>query len=271
MKKKWMRLMTILLLTTLWQSAAVAQTKIAVLTDTHVIAPELYESDSQAWQNKLASDRKLLDYSQRIFDYLVDKFKSGEDKPDLLLLTGDLTKDGELLSHQYVAGRLKELKAAGVKVYVIPGNHDIDNSSAESYNGATTTKVESVTSEGFASLYADYGYSNTTRDPNSLSYAAEPVEGLMLIGIDSHTGALPSGTLDWVCKQAQKAYNEGKQVIAMMHHPLFPHILGADMYVSSATVADYATVRNSLADAGVRVVLSGHSILRTLPRTGMQT
>ena len=250
--------MTILLLTTLWQSAAVAQTKIAVLTDTHVIAPELYESDSQAWQNKLASDRKLLDYSQRIFDYLVDKFKSGEDKPDLLLLTGDLTKDGELLSHQYVAGRLKELKAAGVKVYVIPGNHDIDNSSAESYNGATTTKVESVTSEGFASLYADYGYSNTTRDPNSLSYAAEPVEGLMLIGIDSHTGALPSGTLDWVCKQAQKAYNEGKQVIAMMHHPLFPHILGADMYVSSATVADYATVRNSLADAGVRVVLSGH-------------
>lgn len=258
MKKKWMRLMTILLLTTLWQSAAVAQTKIAVLTDTHVIAPELYESDSQAWQNKLASDRKLLDYSQRIFDYLVDKFKSGEDKPDLLLLTGDLTKDGELLSHQYVAGRLKELKAAGVKVYVIPGNHDIDNSSAESYNGATTTKVESVTCEGFASLYADYGYSNTTRDPNSLSYAAEPVEGLMLIGIDSHTGALPSGTLDWVCKQAQKAYNEGKQVIAMMHHPLFPHILGADMYVSSATVADYATVRNSLADAGVRVVLSGH-------------
>jgi len=250
--------MTMLLLTTLWQSVAVAQTKIAVLTDTHVIAQELYESDSQAWQNKLASDRKLLDYSQRIFDYLVEKFKSGDDKPDLLLLTGDLTKDGELLSHQYVAARLNELTEAGVKVYVIPGNHDIDNSNAESYNGATATAVTSITSSGFAELYAGYGYSNTTRDPNSLSYAAEPVEGLVLIGIDSHTGALPSGTLSWVCQQTQKAYNEGKQVIAMMHHPLFPHILGADMYVSSATVADYETVRNSLADAGVRVVLSGH-------------
>ena len=120
MKKKWMRLMTILLLTTLWQSVAVAQTKIAVITDTHVMAPDLLVNDGTAWQNKLASDRKLLDYSQRIFDYLVDKFKSGEDKPDLLLLTGDLTKDGELLSHQYVAGRLKELKAAGVKVYGFP-------------------------------------------------------------------------------------------------------------------------------------------------------
>lgn len=258
MKKKWMRLLTTLLLTMLWQSVAVAQTKIAVITDTHVMAPDLLVNDGTAWQNKLASDRKLLDYSQTVFDYLVEKFKSGADKPDLLLLTGDLTKDGELLSHQYVADKLKVLKDAGVKVYVIPGNHDIDNSNAESYDGATTKKVSSITSEGFASLYADYGYSNTTRDPNSLSYAAEPVEGLVLIGIDSHTGALPSGTLDWVCKQAQKAYNEGKQVIAMMHHPLFPHILGADMYVSSATVADYATVRNSLADAGVRVVLSGH-------------
>ena len=258
MKKKWMRLLTTLLLTTLWQSAAVAQTKIAVITDTHVMAPDLLVNDGTAWQNKLSSDRKLLDYSQRIFDYLVDKFKSGADKPDLLLLTGDLTKDGELLSHQYVADKLKVLKDAGVKVYVIPGNHDIDNSNAESYDGATTKKVSSITSEGFATLYANYGYSGTTCDPNSLSYATEPVEGLVLIGIDSHTGALPSGTLSWVCQQAQKAYNEGKQVIAMMHHPLFPHILGADMYVSSATVANYETVRNSLADAGVRVVLSGH-------------
>ena len=258
MKKKWMRLLTTLLLTTLWQSAAVAQTKIAVITDTHVMAPDLLVNDGTAWQNKLSSDRKLLDYSQRIFDYLVDKFKSGADKPDLLLLTGDLTKDGELLSHQYVATRLNELIEAGVKVYVIPGNHDIDNSNAESYDGATTKKVSSITSEGFATLYANYGYSGTTCDPNSLSYATEPVEGLVLIGIDSHTGALPSGTLSWVCQQAQKAYNEGKQVIAMMHHPLFPHILGADMYVSSATVSNYETVRNSLADAGVRVVLSGH-------------
>lgn len=258
MKKKWMRLLTTLLLTTLWQSVAVAQTKIAVITDTHVMAPDLLVNDGTAWQNKLASDRKLLDYSQRIFDYLVDKFKSGADKPDLLLLTGDLTKDGELLSHQYVADKLKVLKDAGVKVYVIPGNHDIDNSNAESYDGATTKKVSSITSEGFATLYANYGYSGTTRAPNSLSYVCEPVDGLVLIGIDSHTGALPSGTLSWVCQQAQKAYNEGKQVIAMMHHPLFPHILGADMYVSSATVANYETVRNSLADAGVRVVLSGH-------------
>lgn len=258
MKKKWMRLLTTLLLTTLWQSVAVAQTKIAVITDTHVMAPDLLVNDGTAWQNKLASDRKLLDYSQTVFDYLVEKFKSGADKPDLLLLTGDLTKDGELLSHQYVATRLNELIEAGVKVYVIPGNHDIDNSNAESYNGATTKKVSSITSEGFATLYANYGYSGTTRDPNSLSYVCEPVDGLVLIGIDSHTGALSSGTLSWVCQQAQKAYNEGKQVIAMMHHPLFPHILGADMYVSSATVSNYETVRNSLADAGVRVVLSGH-------------
>ena len=66
MKKKWMRLLTTLLLTMLWQSVAVAQTKIAVITDTHVMAPDLLVNDGTAWQNKLASDRKLLDYSQTV-------------------------------------------------------------------------------------------------------------------------------------------------------------------------------------------------------------
>ena len=250
--------MTALLLTLVGQLGVVAQTKIAVITDTHVLAPELLiNGGGTAWQNEVNNDRKLIDYSQEVFDYLVDKFKT--DKPDLLLISGDLTKDGEKVSHQYVLNGLNELKAAGVKVYVIPGNHDIDNPNAKAFDGdKDPIKVENINSATFASIYADYGYTGTERDPNSLSYACEPITGLVLLGIDSHSGSLSDATLDWVCQQANKAWKEGKQVIAMMHHLLFPHVLMGDQLIPTYNIANYETVRNRLADAGVRVILTGH-------------
>ena len=47
-----------------------AQKKIYVLSDLHVMAPELLVSDGDAWQKYLADDRKMVDQSQPIFDAL---------------------------------------------------------------------------------------------------------------------------------------------------------------------------------------------------------
>lgn len=229
----------------LWLTVAVAmlapqqtfgQTEIAVLSDTHVMA------DNQSATNTF---RKLLTYSNEAFETLMTKFKS--EKPDILLITGDMTEDGKQQSHTYVAGWLADLESAGVKVYVIPGNHDLRN----------------LSENDFAVTYQAFGYGeDAVRDANSLSYACEPIPGLILIGIDSRNGSerneLAAGTLDWVCTQAENARKAGKQVIAMMHHPLFPHISGADLFISTYSVGDYETVRNRLADAGIKVILTGH-------------
>ena len=83
----------------LFAASMSAQTKIVVLSDTHVMAPELLVSDGPAWQQLLATDRKMLDKSQALFDTMVERLKT-ELQPQLLLITGDITKDGELLSHQ---------------------------------------------------------------------------------------------------------------------------------------------------------------------------
>jgi 3',5'-cyclic AMP phosphodiesterase CpdA len=220
---------------------ASGQTKIAVISDPHVISEELAENGA-AWETTVSGSRKLLDYSKEVFDVLMAKFAS--EKPDILLISGDLTEDGGLKSHNYVAGELAKLEAGGVKVYVIPGNHDIGTALSES---------------SFAEKYHAFGYEEgSEKDANSLSYACEPVPGLVLIGIDSHSGELTGGTLNWVCTQAEKAREAGKQVIAMMHHPLFPHISGAEMFVDSYAISDFETVRNRLADAGIRVILTGH-------------
>lgn len=235
-----------------------AQTNIVVLSDTHVMGPGLLVNDGAAWQKELANDRKLFDYSQEVFDVLMETMLS--EKPDMVLITGDLTKDGELLSHQYVAGQLNRLREAGIKTFVIPGNHDFGSKHALIFDGDQSSKAEVVSREQFTELYRNHGYgAESLRDETSLSYCCEPVEGLLLIGLDSGTdGRLEESTLQWACQQAVQAQQQGKYVLAMMHHALLPHFNAEDQLLPSSVVQNYETVRNRLADAGVQVVLTGH-------------
>jgi len=236
-----------------------AQKTVVVLSDTHVMGPDLLVSDGTAWQNHLASSRKLLDYSVPIFDELIERLKVS--KPDMVLLTGDLTKDGEAVSHAYVVKKLDELVAASpqTKVYVIPGNHDRGTGNAMYYDGSTKTDAEVYDDDAFATAYAQYGYgSESVRDAASLSYACEPFDGLVLIGIDSKDGSLSETTMDWVCGQAEAAREAGKQVVALMHHALIPHITNSDMLFSSSAVDDHDRLRNLFVAAGIKVVLTGH-------------
>lgn len=237
---------------------SLSQTKMMVLSDTHVMSSKLIVNDGTAWQTALSNDRKLLDYSQEIFDALMDTVL--QRKPHLLLITGDLTKDGELWSHEHVVQGLERLRLAGIKTFVIPGNHDLGNNNAKIFDGENSYKAEVVDAEMFAQMYAPFGYdAHSVREATSLSYACEPIKDLVLIGIDSGTsGSLTETTLSWVCEQAQQAKEQGKQVIAMMHHALVPHFIGVDKIVNSAFINDYENVRNRLADAGVRVVFTGH-------------
>ena len=236
--------------------------RIVVISDTHVMAPELLVSEGEAWTNYISGHQKMLDYSQPLFDEMVAKIKD-EIKPDLVLITGDLTKDGEQLSHKYVVNKLDELYAVGIPTLVIPGNHDRGaqaQANAVSFDGASTTPVAVADNNWFATQYANYGYgSSSERESTTLTYVCEPIEGLVVIGIDSGTeGTLSSTTLDWIVGKATAAKESGKEVIAMMHHPLIPHFTGVENFVEWAVVKNYETVRNTLADAGIRVVFTGH-------------
>ena len=110
-------------------------------------------------------------------------------RPGLVLISGDLTKDGEQVSHEYVTSKLDELRAIGIKTLVIPGNHDRgSNSDAVYYDGESTTAATVATNEWFATQYANYGYGvSSEREGTTLTYACEPITGLVVIGIDSGT------------------------------------------------------------------------------------
>lgn len=237
--------------------------KIVVVSDIHVMAPSLLPSGAEtqeAWTTYYAGQRKMLQQSAAIFDQFIDNMISLQ--PKAVFITGDLTKDGETASHEYVRDGLERLRYNDINVYVIPGNHDFGAAGSPTQFNADGTTADATTLEydEFQSFYYNYGYNSweSQLDPNSLSYMAEPMEGLVLLAIDSHTASVSAETLEWLIDKAKTARNNGKQVIAMMHHPLFPHITGGDMYIDTYTVGDYATVRDALIDAGVNVILSGH-------------
>ena len=136
--------------------------KIAVMSDTHYLSPNMIK-DTSDYTDALNSDRKLLTESSEINLKLLDAVR--EDKPDILLVSGDLTKDGELEGHKEFSARLQQVQkdVPGMKVYVINGNHDIRNENAKNFNTPDGKAVPATRTqpEDFASVY-DFVYSDSS-------------------------------------------------------------------------------------------------------------
>lgn len=250
--------------------------KIAVISDLHVMAPQLLINEGAAIEDYMARDRKMLRESAEILDTLVANIL--ELKPDLVLVTGDLTKDGERVSHQLVASQLQRLVDNGIQVLVTPGNHDINNPDARVFDGDTTTPTETITRSEFADIYRDMGYDDLSqRDPDTLSYCRVVNDKLAVLAIDAcmdrlntfishgdardHTkasGSLEASSQQWLADQASKASAAGKRVIAMMHHHLVPHFERQDQLLGNYIITRHDAVAKQLMEAGVHTIFTGH-------------
>ncbi len=129
--------------------------KIAVVSDTHYY-PLNYVSDCDDYKAYVGGDPKMLEESGSIIDAALAMVKA--DRPDLLLISGDLTKDGEVQGLTDIAGKLAEVEKAGTQVYVINGNHDIYNSDACTFANGKKEQVESASPKKFREIFAEFGY-----------------------------------------------------------------------------------------------------------------
>ncbi|MCK9421817.1 MAG: metallophosphoesterase, partial [Bacteroidales bacterium] len=80
---------------------------IAVLADNHYMDPSLLIQDGPAFQDYLVTDGKLLAASDAIMKEAIQELIQA--KPDLVLVPGDLTKDGELVGNVSVHLYLRQL------------------------------------------------------------------------------------------------------------------------------------------------------------------
>lgn len=243
--------------------------KIAVLSDLHYMDPSLLKANGSAFQMYLMQDPKLLAESRAILQQILRKLLI--ERPDLVLISGDLTKDGELVSHKSLIKQLQGLSENHIKVLVVPGNHDIYNPDAKLFNGDNATTVATITPDSFKSLYSDYGYKTAiARDPNSLSYVSEPFKDLRILALDANeyynntndycvvTGTIKDATMEWAKKQLADAKARGKTVIGMMHHGVIEHFMGESVLFPDYLVDNYETRADELMQAGLKVIFTGH-------------
>ena len=233
--------------------------RVMVIADPHVIPSALLQPGTAA-EEMLDAGRKMLDLSEPAFLALMDT--AATYRPDLLLIPGDLTKDGEQVSHAWVRDQLANLEAAtGIKTLVIPGNHDINNPNAYAYNGDQKTSVASISDADFDLYYS--AQMGAVRDPESHSYVAEPFPGVTILAIDgahadAGTGWISDNTLSWLLAQADAAVAKGHLVIAMCHWQLIDHVDQMSEFMAATQLKNASTIAEALAQHHVHLVLTGH-------------
>ena len=89
--------------------------KIATLSDTHYLSPDMIKN-TEDFTEHLNSDRKMFAESDAFLRALLDTVK--QDDPDVLLISGDLTKDGEKEGHEALVNILETFEEeTGAEVF----------------------------------------------------------------------------------------------------------------------------------------------------------
>lgn len=192
---------------------------VAQLTDTHVIADpslhELYIDNNERLRTAIAS------------------LNSESPKPELVLLTGDLTNTGADDEYVVLAELLADLT---IPALAIPGNHD--------------------TREGVRALFPQLAWA----DGNHASCVVDtdgPDGAIRFIGLDSTTPFEPGATFDeerraWLIDAIDGA--AGRVALAL-HHP--PFLTGIEWMDDSGFVG-LADLEAVLVDHPVERIVSGH-------------
>lgn len=231
---------------------------LAVAADPHFIAPTLTDNGESFTQVITSADGKVMRYSAELMEAFFSQIAA--EKPDCLILAGDLTFNGARESHKAFAAYCARLEAAGVPVLVLPGNHDLSCPQAARFHGSDFDYVESLDAEGFRALYGPYGYDEAlSADEHSLSYVCALRPGLRLLLIDSNTDSqydtIPAASFDWIESQLQAAAAAGDRVVSVTHQTVLQQ---NPRYFNGFVITNRERLQSLYRKYHVAVNLSGH-------------
>ena len=235
--------------------------KLFVVTDMHFLSPALTDNGAPFIRMLERGDGKLSEYSVRLAAALEKRVIT--ERPDALVIAGDLTFNGERKSLEDLSVILGRVKDSGIPVLVIPGNHDIAYPQAYCYRGTKAYRVENLDSAAFRSVCGCFGYGDAAeRDAESTSYYYPLGEDRAILFLDANTekspGAVLPGTLAWAEDVLVRAKSRGIRVISVTHQ----NVLAQNPLITKGFILENAAeTERVLRLGGVRLNLSGHSHL----------
>lgn len=246
--------------------------RIWVLADPHFLAPSLFRRDARAFQEAMASGNGT---APEVMPEVLEAFfgAAENERPDVILLPGDLTFNGELAGLEYLAGRLSALRKTGIRILAVPGNHDINYPRAADLSGDIRAAAEPVSPDDWQRLIGPFGYdSGISHAPDSFSWIVPLTEDIRILGFDANTAACPGGitddTLVWAREQLDKAKAEQAAVITVTHQ----NVLCQNPNMNRGFVLHNADdLIGLLKEYDVRLNLSGHVHLQHCSHLGSLT
>lgn len=270
-------------------TAASAPLRVATLADLHYFAEADMGNKDEGFTAAMATNNTL--QMDGILDSVFAALERSAKENGLqaVLIAGDLTYEGEKSGHEALAARLKAFEEeTGLSVYVINGNHDINNSGAAKYiadeNGNYYWEyADTVTAEEFKSIYADFGYNEAIsvyeppvgEEAGALSYSAHLGDGYRLIAIDAGKyspdsteagiyeketgGSISDSLMQWILAQLAEAKAAGEIPIGMTHWNLGDQNYFSTVALQGFVMDNWQQDAETLADAGMHFVFTGHT------------
>ncbi len=238
--------------------------KIAMVADLHHFSEKLSDG-GKAYHLRASSDQKCLMESGAIIDAAFDQIAAGD--CDLVIIAGDVSNDGERVSHEEVYEKIRKLSEKK-KTFVIFSTHDwCCDGNARRYQGAEVLHdVPTMTPPELRELYREFGeadaYDTYINEIGAASYAVRIEGKVRFIGLnDDKNGYGCAGYCDehfeWILRHVREGKAAGEAVIVMEHHLVMPNI--SLLINSGQIIADRIDRCEALADAGVDFVVVGHS------------
>ena len=237
---------------------SIVDTSFAVASDLHYELQEDLEWFSEDPIFGYANRRAAMENESR---YIIDEFLNQcakNDKIEFILIPGDISNEGRAVKQQHleIVEKFREFEEeTGKQIYVINGNHD----AGKGENEGETSLAE------FREIYYEFGFQEalSTMEGN-LSYTADLNEKYRLIASDScdinrSTGdGMTEDRVEWVLNEAEKAVEEGKNPILMMHHNLLDHMPVQSVLSKDFIIRNHLATAEKFANAGIKVVFTGH-------------
>lgn len=243
--------------------------KIQFITDLHYYSRK-NGTEGKAYESAESKSQKVIKDSDLVikagFDMLCE-----DTSTDIVVLSGDTTKDGELTSHEEFIEMLYDLKKRGKRVYVITATHDYRwEGYTNGYDGDNVIQVPTVKDRAdLWDMYYDFGPNEAiAQHRQSMSYVVQLAPGYRLFALNDDYNLKENGEggsgysddcMDWIMEQLEDAHKNDQFVIAMTHHPMispspFYSIIGkGDMQ------KHHEVTREIFADNGLCCMLTGHT------------
>ena len=241
---------------------------IMVATDLHYLSKSINDG-GEAFCNVMSKgDGKVMTYIEEIVDaFVLEVIKR---KPNALLLLGDLTFNSERISHIELAAKLDNIVGAGVPVYLIPGNHDINHERCMGFRGSEVYKVESVSAEEFQEIYQNCGYSVAEYfDKTSASYVAKLSDSLYVIMLDTNSYSqnyLGEEALIWLENVLKELSKPDVHILGVSHQNLLEHNF---MFTEGFMIKNAQKIEELYKKYNVKLNLSGHMHIQHIEDRGV--